>query len=67
MQRNLLTVSRFSERNPSFTEPALRWLIFNAEQNGLAEHGAVVRLGRRVYIDADRFFAWVDSRQGVAA
>ncbi len=62
MQRNLLTISRFSERNPSFTEPSLRWLIFNSELNGMVEQGAVVRLGRRVYIDADKFFAWVDSR-----
>ena len=63
------TVEQFSERNPAFTPPALRNLIFKAESrqstkgeipgNGLADAGAVVRLGRRVLIDEAKFLAWV--------
>jgi hypothetical protein len=64
-----LTVEQFSERNPAFTPPALRNLIFKAEPrqssrgeipgNGLAEAGAVIRLGRRVLLDESKFLAWV--------
>ena len=64
-----LTVGRFSERNQSFTQPALRNLIFKAEArqsskgeipgNGLAESGAIIRLGRRILIDESKFLAWV--------
>jgi hypothetical protein len=64
-----LTVEQFSERNPAFTAPALRNLIFKAEPrqssrgevkgNGLAESGAIIRLGRRVLIDEAKFLTWV--------
>lgn len=64
-----LTVDQFSERNPAFTPPALRNLIFKADSrqssrgeirgNGLAEAGAIIRLGRRVLLDEAKFLAWV--------
>ncbi len=67
----LLTVDQFSERNPAFTPPALRNLIFKAEPrqsskgtipgNGLADAGAIIRLGRRVLIDESKFLTWVAS------
>lgn len=69
----LLTVEQFSARNPAFTPPALRNLIFKAAPrqssrgeipgNGLAESGAIIRLGRRVLLDEGKFLAWV-ARQG---
>ena len=68
------TVAQFSERNPAFTEPALRNLIFHASPrhssrgeipgNGLIESGAIVRLGRKVLIHEGRFFSWVDEQRG---
>jgi hypothetical protein len=64
-----LTVEQFSARNPAFTPPALRNLIFKAEArqssrgeipgNGLAASGAIIRLGRRVLLDESKFLAWV--------
>lgn len=36
---------------------ALRWLMFHREANGLAR--AVVRIGRRTFIDRDRFAEWL--------
>jgi hypothetical protein len=59
MNRNLKTVATFASSGP-FTESQLRWWIFCATQNGLADTGAVVRVGRRVYIDSDRFEQWID-------
>lgn len=68
MKRNLKTVSKFTEGTP-FTEGQIRFWIFEAERNGLAECGGVVRVGRRVYVDVDGFERWIDSQQpqGVAA
>ena len=67
MSRNLSQVAQFSERNPAFSQPSLRWLIFKAKENGLEAAGAIVRLGRRVYLDEDRFFEWLARQQPGAA
>jgi hypothetical protein len=70
-----LTVDQFSKRNPAFTPPALRNLIFKAVPresskgeipgNGLIEAGAILRVGRKVLIDEDRFFEWVRGQNGL--
>lgn len=64
MSRNLRRVGQFCKENPAFTDASVRWLIFNSASNGLDEFGAIVRLDRRVFIDTDRFFAWIDARSG---
>ncbi len=63
------TVEQFATVQPAFTAAALRNLIFKAEArqstkgeirgNGLIEGGAIVRIGRKVLIDQERFFEWV--------
>ena len=68
-----LTVRQFSERNPAFTEPSVRNLVFKADSressfgtipgNGLLEAGAIIRIGRKVLIHEERFFAWVENGQ----
>ena len=70
----LYTVEQFPNAHPAFTPAALRNLIFKAERrhssngeipgNGLIEAGAVVRIGRKVLIDEDRFFDWVRQQNG---
>jgi hypothetical protein len=62
MKRKLKSVSSVAEAGP-ITENQLRWLIFNADANGLSAHGAIVRIGRRVYIDEDAFDRWIDAQQ----
>jgi len=56
---NLQTVPQFSENNPAFPVGGLRWQIFNEDKNGLKNAGAIVRVGRKVLIDVDKYFAWV--------
>ena len=57
--RNLQTIKDFAARGP-FSESQLRWFVFNAERNGMAAAGAVVRIGtRRVYIDTEGFDRWI--------
>lgn len=68
------TVAQFSERNPVFTEPAVRNMVFKAESresslglipsNGLIECGAIVRLGRKVLIHEEKFFKWIEAQGG---
>lgn len=73
--RQLLTVQQFSDKHPAWTEPALRNLIFHSKSrktsrgripgNGFAP--AIVRLGRKVLIDEDKFFEVLNSKQKNAA
>ena len=55
----LVNVVQLSEAVPALTQAGIRWLIFNAKQNGLDESGALIRLGRRVLIDEEKFVVWV--------
>ena len=57
-----LTINQFTAKHPAFTLGGLRSLIFNEHQNGLAKSGAIVRIGRKVLIDQNLFFAWVQSQ-----
>ncbi|WP_303900774.1 hypothetical protein [Thiohalomonas denitrificans] len=60
----MLSVKQFAEAHPAFTEPALRNLIFESKPrpssrgtipgNGFGP--ALLRVGRRVLIDEDKFF-----------
>ena len=61
MKRNLQSVAVFTLDRP-FSEGQVRWWIFNAEQNGLADADALVRIQRRVYIDIDAFDRWIESQ-----
>ena len=61
--RRLRRVKQFCDENPAFTEGAVRWHIHNSDENGLEAFNAIIRLGRCVYIDVDRFFSWLNSKQ----
>jgi hypothetical protein len=67
VSRDLKTIRQFAESNPAFSEASLRWQIAKAKENGLAQSGAILRNGRRVLIDTDKFFTWLESRQSHAA
>ena len=67
-----LTIRQLSERFPAFSEPALRNLVFCAKErqssqgpipgNGLDR--AILRVGRKVLIDAEQFQSWLREQQG---
>ncbi|WP_287366323.1 hypothetical protein [Thauera sp.] len=72
-RRRVATVAQVANLYPVFTQAALRDLIFKASDrfnsrgdriagNGLAEAGAIIRIGRKVLFDLDAFEAWIDSR-----
>lgn len=72
-RRRVATVAQLAAAYPVFTQAAIRDLIFKAADrfnskgdripgNGLAEAGAILRVGRKVLIDLDAFESWLDSR-----
>lgn len=72
-RRRVATVAQVAAAYPVFSQAALRDLIFKAADrfnsrgdrirgNGLAEAGAIIRIGRKVLLDMDAFEAWLDSR-----
>lgn len=60
----LKTVPQFCDSNPAFTIGGIRHIQFTLGDE-LAKTGAVVRFGRKLLIDEERFLAFV--RSGKAA
>ena len=58
------TVPQLCESRPYLTPGALRWLLFNRDQNGLKS--AVIKIGRKLLIDEDKFDEWVRSHREAA-
>lgn len=59
----LSTVKQFCQKYPAFTEGGIRDRIFYAESNGLKKFKAILRNGRRVLIDEEKFFQWLRENQ----
>jgi len=59
---NYLTVPSFCEKHPSFNQGGIRHQIFHEETNGLKKSGAIIRIGRKVLIDEEKYFHWVVKR-----
>jgi len=55
----ILTVKQFSQKHTAFPEGGLRHLIFYSEINDLKASGALIRNGRRVLINEEKFFEWI--------
>lgn len=55
--RRLIPVSRFNQFHPDPSVAALRWLIFS-DKDGFRR--CVVRRGRRVLIDEQEYFRWLN-------
>ena len=62
-----LTVNQFTAKHAAFNTGGVRSIIFNANTNGLAKSGAIIRIGRKILIDENKFFAWVQSQQKAVA
>jgi hypothetical protein len=62
----LLTIKQFSEKHAAFPLGGLRWRIFKAKEE-MDAAGVIVRNGRRVLINEERFFSWLESQGGRVA
>ncbi len=52
------TVRYLLKKYPWLTEGGLRHFLFHMDENGL--HRAVKKMGRRILIDEDEFFNWIE-------
>lgn len=62
ISRRLVTVKNLPSQYPgaNITDSSIRWQIFNGKENGFST--CVVRMGRKVLIDLDRFETWLDNQ-----
>jgi len=61
------TVKQFCASHEAFTLGGVRHQIFNEKTNGLQNSGAIVRTGRKIVIDTEKYFAWMVSRNGISS
>ena len=69
MEANMAAITRLDElhrpkalveRYPDqFSMSTLRWWIYNSKENGLDEAGAILRIGRAIWIDVPRLQLWM--------
>jgi hypothetical protein len=62
--RKLKSVSQFCETYPIFSIGAMRSYIFFEDQNGLKASGAILRLGRKILINDEKFMEWIENQNG---
>lgn len=60
-RRRLVTARQFCDRHQAFSSGSLRHLLFHRDTNGLSS--AVIKLGRRLLIDEDAFFEWLERQE----
>jgi len=62
-QKQILTVQQLANAIPAYQGKvgSIRWQLFNSDTNGLKASGAIIRHGRRLLIDADKYFKWQES------
>lgn len=57
------TIKEFCKKHSWPTEHSIRWMMFNAEQNGFDK--VVRRVGRRILIKENEFYNWVNSKSNL--
>jgi hypothetical protein len=62
LKTRLLTVNQFVAEHSFASNGGIRFLLFNSKNNGMEKAGVIKRLGRRIIIDENKFFAWVESQ-----
>lgn len=59
-----LTVKQLSEKYPAFPASGIRHLIFHAKAKSF--ENCLIRVGRKVLVDSERFSAWIESHRNAA-
>lgn len=59
--RRFIPLPQWNDYHPWPTIGGLRWMVFNAKDNGL-EH-CLRRVGNRILIDETAFWEWVDQQK----
>ena len=59
--KNLMTVKQLAAAYPAFTEPMIRWWIFNADTNGFDV--CLFRVRGRILIDGQAVERWLEAHR----
>jgi hypothetical protein len=63
IMKHFTTPNKLADKHPeAFTRGCIRYLLFNSYHNGLDKSGAITRIGRKILIDEEKFFAWIESQ-----
>ena len=54
----LQNLQQFAKEHPAIPLSTLRWWLFDEGKSGLRASGAALRLGKRIYIDPEKFDTW---------
>jgi hypothetical protein len=57
---NLMSVKLFCENYPVFSTGSIRSYIFFSNSNGMDENKVIKRIGKKILIDVEAFFRWID-------
>lgn len=60
--KRLIPIPDWKKRYDWPKESTIRYWIFHADENGFNK--AIVRVGRRILIDEEAFFQWIQNNQG---
>lgn len=59
----LTTPESLTKKYPeTFKKGGVRSWIFNEELNGLKQSGAIIRVGRKIYLDETKLFQWLSQQ-----
>jgi len=61
MAKEYIAVKDMNKKYPAFTKGAVRALILNADKHNFRQ--CIIKLNKRVLIDATEFEKWVDSHR----
>ncbi|HCU23927.1 MAG TPA: hypothetical protein DF383_02830 [Deltaproteobacteria bacterium] len=59
-QRRIIPITKWNQYHPWPPPGGLRHLVFHADKNGFNQ--CILRAGRRVLIDEQKFFSWLESQ-----
>ncbi len=53
-----------TEFSDLFSVSQINWLVKSRRKNGLQDAGAILQVGRRIYLDKHKFLNWFLSQRG---
>lgn len=56
-----LTPRQFIAKHTWATNGGMRHYLFYGETNGLNKSGAILRIGRKILINEEKFFEWIET------
>jgi hypothetical protein len=57
----ILTIKQFVEKHKFISYAGLQNQLFHRQTNGLNVSGAIIKLGKRVLINEEKFFEWLNT------